>query len=209
VIRFSLSRFGALIAALALSGAAEATELASSASEWVVNRALVLDTGTKFGRNTLFTDPVESRRAAGTWRLPHEGESWALPSGEQRSWTNAVADASGWFEGPAMRGGWALMTIEVPEPRIMVLNASGQTMGYVNGEPRAGDLYQYGYVETPINRDFFASEAGQAVVKRVPQRRLGQPADLTGPLLLLASPAGAHMTGTTLVVDGGHSVSPL
>jgi len=66
-----------------------------------------------------------------------------------------------------------------------------------------------GYVETPINTEFFRSEAGQAVVKRVPQRRLGQPRDLTGPLLLLASPAGAHMTGAALVVDGGHSVSPL
>ena len=66
-----------------------------------------------------------------------------------------------------------------------------------------------GYVGTPINAEFFASEAGQAVVKRVPQRRLGTPDDLTGPLLLLASPAGAHMTGATLVVDGGHSVNPL
>lgn len=66
-----------------------------------------------------------------------------------------------------------------------------------------------GYVETPINREFFASEAGQAVVKRVPQRRLGQPGDLTGPLLLLASQAGAHMTGTAIPVDGGHSVNPL
>ncbi|MDI3308815.1 MAG: SDR family oxidoreductase [Acetobacteraceae bacterium] len=66
-----------------------------------------------------------------------------------------------------------------------------------------------GYIETPLNREFFASEAGQAMIRRVPQRRLGLVEDLTGPLLLLASPAGAHMTGAALVVDGGHSVNPL
>ncbi len=66
-----------------------------------------------------------------------------------------------------------------------------------------------GYVETDINRDFFASEAGQAMIKRIPQRRLGTVEDLTGPLLLLASEAGAHMTGSVVTVDGGHSVNPL
>jgi NAD(P)-dependent dehydrogenase (short-subunit alcohol dehydrogenase family) len=66
-----------------------------------------------------------------------------------------------------------------------------------------------GYVLTPINAEFFDSDAGQALIKRSPQRRLGKPEDLTGPLLLLASDAGAHMTGATVVVDGGHSVNPL
>jgi NAD(P)-dependent dehydrogenase (short-subunit alcohol dehydrogenase family) len=66
-----------------------------------------------------------------------------------------------------------------------------------------------GYVATDINRDFFASEPGQAMIKRIPQRRLGSPDDLTGPLLLLASAAGAHMTGATVTVDGGHSVNAL
>jgi NAD(P)-dependent dehydrogenase (short-subunit alcohol dehydrogenase family) len=66
-----------------------------------------------------------------------------------------------------------------------------------------------GYIASPINADFFASEAGQAMVKRIPQRRLGTPVDLDGPLLLLASAAGAHMTGSVLTVDGGHSINPL
>ncbi len=66
-----------------------------------------------------------------------------------------------------------------------------------------------GYVLTDFNRDFFETAAGQAMVKRIPQRRLGNPEDLDGPLLLLASPAGRHMTGSVLVVDGGHSVSSL
>lgn len=66
-----------------------------------------------------------------------------------------------------------------------------------------------GYVETELNADFFASDAGKALVKRIPQRRLGRLADLDGPLLLLASDAGAYMTGSILAADGGHLVSSL
>ncbi len=66
-----------------------------------------------------------------------------------------------------------------------------------------------GYVATDLNAEFFASDAGQAMIKRVPQRRLGNVDDLTGPLLLLASAAGAHMTGAVVTVDGGHSINPL
>ena len=66
-----------------------------------------------------------------------------------------------------------------------------------------------GYIETDLNRDFFASEAGQALVKRIPQRRLGRLEDLDGALLLLASDAGRYITGASLAVDGGHLVSSL
>ncbi|HUI18884.1 MAG TPA: glucose 1-dehydrogenase [Alphaproteobacteria bacterium] len=66
-----------------------------------------------------------------------------------------------------------------------------------------------GYIETEINRDYFASPAGAALVKRIPQRRLGKPEDLEGALLLLASEASAFMTGSVIVVDGGHLHSPL
>ena len=66
-----------------------------------------------------------------------------------------------------------------------------------------------GYIETEINRDYFASPAGAALIKRIPQRRLGKPEDLDGALLLLASEASAFMTGSVIVVDGGHLHSPL
>jgi NAD(P)-dependent dehydrogenase (short-subunit alcohol dehydrogenase family) len=66
-----------------------------------------------------------------------------------------------------------------------------------------------GYIETDINRDFFASERGKALIARIPQRRLGQQEDLDGPLLLLASDASRFMTGSVVAVDGGHLVSSL
>jgi NAD(P)-dependent dehydrogenase (short-subunit alcohol dehydrogenase family) len=66
-----------------------------------------------------------------------------------------------------------------------------------------------GYISTDLNRDFFGSDAGKAMIARIPQRRLGALEDLDGPLLLLASDASRYMTGSTIAVDGGHLVSSL
>lgn len=66
-----------------------------------------------------------------------------------------------------------------------------------------------GYVVTDLNRDFLESDAGKKLQARIPSRRFAELADLDGPLLLLASDAGAAMTGATVAVDGGHLVSSL
>jgi len=66
-----------------------------------------------------------------------------------------------------------------------------------------------GYVRTELNEAFFETEPGKALIKRVPQRRLGEAGELDGALLLLASDAGSYMTGSVLAVDGGHLVSGL
>src|ERR1700686_1400595 len=66
-----------------------------------------------------------------------------------------------------------------------------------------------GYFATELNDEFFESENGKALIRRIPQRRLGQLNELDGPLLLLISDAGSFMTGSVVVVDGGHLVSGL
>ena len=66
-----------------------------------------------------------------------------------------------------------------------------------------------GYVETDFNRAFFQTEAGEALISRIPLKRLGQTEDLDGAMLLLASPAGAYLTGAVIAVDGGHGVAAI
>lgn len=66
-----------------------------------------------------------------------------------------------------------------------------------------------GYFGTDLSQEFLESDYGQAMVKRIPMRRLGELHELTGPLILLASDASTFMTGSVIEVDGGHLCAPL
>lgn len=63
-----------------------------------------------------------------------------------------------------------------------------------------------GYFRTEMSDGYVTSERGQKMVERMPMRRLGEPAELSGALLLLASNAGAYLTGSVITVDGGLSL---
>jgi NAD(P)-dependent dehydrogenase (short-subunit alcohol dehydrogenase family) len=66
-----------------------------------------------------------------------------------------------------------------------------------------------GNIETEMHQDFVERGFTEALVKRIPQRRFGECADLAGAALLLASDAGRYMTGTVLTVDGGQLVNSI
>ncbi|MGJ4993852.1 SDR family NAD(P)-dependent oxidoreductase [Bradyrhizobium sp. HKCCYLR20261] len=60
-----------------------------------------------------------------------------------------------------------------------------------------------GYIDTDINRDVWETPAGEKLIKRIPQRRVGHESDLDGAIMLLASNASRYMTGSVVTVDGG------
>lgn len=65
-----------------------------------------------------------------------------------------------------------------------------------------------GYIVTEMTDAFLKSPAGQKKIQAMPQKKAGDPSDLDGVLLLLASPkASRFMTGSVVVADGGHLTS--
>ena len=59
------------------------------------------------------------------------------------------------------------------------------------------------YFITPLNRDFFESEAGQKLISAWPMRRPGNPEELKGIIVYLASSASSYTTGSEVHVEGG------
>jgi len=66
-----------------------------------------------------------------------------------------------------------------------------------------------GYFVTEINEDHFDERGHERVKYSVPMGRVGNLAEISGPMLLLASAAGSYMTGSIVVVDGGQLCSSL
>ncbi|MEZ5558228.1 MAG: SDR family NAD(P)-dependent oxidoreductase [Pseudomonadales bacterium] len=66
-----------------------------------------------------------------------------------------------------------------------------------------------GYILTDVSRLLLESEQAPEFVKGIPMRRFGEFDDLDGPILLLASDASSYMTGSVVVVDGGHICASL
>jgi NAD(P)-dependent dehydrogenase (short-subunit alcohol dehydrogenase family) len=60
-----------------------------------------------------------------------------------------------------------------------------------------------GYIETEINRDYWQTEGGRKLVNMLPRRRVGQPEDLDGLVLLLASDASGFINGAVIAADDG------
>ena len=60
-----------------------------------------------------------------------------------------------------------------------------------------------GFIETELNRDWFASEGGKKHVASFPRRRLGKEEDLDGILLLLCSRHANFITGSLFTIDDG------
>lgn len=63
-----------------------------------------------------------------------------------------------------------------------------------------------GYFDTPMNHDFWRTKGGLSVIDKIPMQRVGNTKEIKPAILFLCSDANSFMTGTTVFVDGGHSL---
>jgi 2-dehydro-3-deoxy-D-gluconate 5-dehydrogenase len=63
-----------------------------------------------------------------------------------------------------------------------------------------------GWFPTRLNESIMSGPAHGFLKGKNPMRRLGEPEDIDGTVLLLASDASSYITGTVITIDGGHSL---
>ena len=63
-----------------------------------------------------------------------------------------------------------------------------------------------GYIDTEINHHHWQTEQGQKLIQMLPRKRVGQPQDLDGLLLMLASDQSHFINGAVIAADDGFGV---
>jgi len=65
-----------------------------------------------------------------------------------------------------------------------------------------------GWIETPLTEALWNDDhIGGAIASRTATKTWGKPEDIAAGALFLASPAASYITGSTLTIDGGYSIS--
>lgn len=102
------------------------------------------------GRVPITTDAMRARLVAGEEINPSEGDTMLHANGTERTWKNITVAEDGWFSDRAFRGGYGYVSFTSDEEKVMMLEASGHAFAYVNGKPRGGDPYAFGYSRYPV-----------------------------------------------------------
>ncbi len=102
----------------------------------------------KYGREALYTDQLAYMLYNGSLKQPIEGQM--LAAGDAVKWKVVKTDTAHRFRGDSFSNGYIYLSYESKKEQVVVLNITGNDMVYVNGAPRGGDVYRYGWMNLPV-----------------------------------------------------------
>ena len=164
-----------------------------------IREAIALD-AVGGGRSPVPNDPILDRLAVGTYE-PQAGDKLG-----DRQWKKVQADGEGWL--PAQ--GYLLATVDLPADATMGLQATGDSLVYVNGVPRAGAPYETDAVHLPVhlvrghNTLLFLAGRGRMKARLVPLAK-DLSLDLADTTLPDATPGDHDLLGGIVVLNGGEA----
>lgn len=115
---------------------------------FVLSEGLALPGVGYAGRSPVYSSTVVASLVDGSFKAPKAGDKVARTDGTQVEWRKVTAGEDGWVSEDNMA--YLFWTVESDKEQVVILKARGHSSVYVNGEPRTGDPYNYGYVELPV-----------------------------------------------------------
>ena len=100
------------------------------------------------GRSPIHTSSLLASLVDGSFEAPKAGDKVARQDGNSVEWRPVKAGEDGRINERGIA--YVFWTVESATDRVAILNARGYATVYVNGEPRGGDVYDYGYVQLPV-----------------------------------------------------------
>jgi NAD(P)-dependent dehydrogenase (short-subunit alcohol dehydrogenase family) len=212
----ALERAASEITALGSTGAGEVAWHAANVGDPEAAEACVAATATRFGSvdilvNNAATNPyfghlidIEPSMVTKTVEVNQE----AILTWTQLAWRASLREHGGSVLNISSVGG---MSVEFGigwynVTKAAVIHLTRQLAGELGPTVRVNAIAP-GLVKTDFARALWEA-AGEAVARRLPTRRIGEPDDVAKAAVFLLSDAASWITGHTLVVDGGAMVTP-
>lgn len=171
-----------LLTALLATTPAPATK-ANPSEAFVFTDYLTMPRVGIYGRAAVHIDAVDAAIAAGELTQPAAGDTLTASDGRVVEWKPSTA-TDGNLSTRSIVGGYAAATYESPADQVMLLEARGHAVAYVNGHPHAGDPYAMGNWQLPVR----LKKGANTFIFHVAQREFTA--------RLLSSPSQALLTTT-------------
>lgn len=166
----------------------------------------------RYGREALYSDQLAWQLYSGMLKKPVEGGSLGITNnrGEDIKWQAIEADSAKRFRtrgGFGGGGGYMYFTYDAEKNKTALLNISGNSSVYINGELHAGDPYSSGWLYIPVKlkkglNELYVRSGGQMVVKMIFPKNLIQlnTGDPTLPFIILGE-NNQSLKGAVVVIN--------